>query len=53
MTDYEHSGSEVDLEAIDRVRDTHVAALNAGDAGAWAALFLSAASAGKRSRTPG
>ena len=39
MTDYEHTGSEVDLEAINRVRDAHVAALNAGDAGAWVALF--------------
>jgi uncharacterized protein (TIGR02246 family) len=39
MTDYEHTGTEADLEAIDRVRDAHVAALNAGDAGAWAAQF--------------
>ena len=39
MNDYEHTGSEVDLKAIDSVRDTHVAALNAGDGGAWAALF--------------
>ena len=39
MTDYEHTGSEVDLEAINRVRDAHVAALNAGDTGAWVALF--------------
>jgi uncharacterized protein (TIGR02246 family) len=39
MTDHEHTGSEGDLEAIDRVRDAHVAALNAGDAGAWVALF--------------
>ena len=32
-------GSETDLEAIDRVRETHVAALNASDAEAWAAQF--------------
>ena len=28
MTDYERIGSETDLEAIDRVRDAHVAALS-------------------------
>jgi uncharacterized protein (TIGR02246 family) len=39
MTDYERTGSETDLEAIDRVRAAHVAALNAGDAEAWAAQF--------------
>jgi hypothetical protein len=39
MTEYERIGSETDLEAIDRVRDAHVAALNAGDAGAWVAQF--------------
>jgi uncharacterized protein (TIGR02246 family) len=39
MTKYERFGSEIDLEAIDRVRDAHVAALNAGDAEAWAARF--------------
>lgn len=39
MNDYEHTGSEADLKSIDNVRDTHVAALNAGDGGAWAALF--------------
>ena len=39
MTNYEHTGSELDLKAIDRVRDAHVAALIAGDAGAWAAQF--------------
>jgi uncharacterized protein (TIGR02246 family) len=39
MTEYEHSGSDTDLEAIDRVRDAHVAALNAGDAAAWVAQF--------------
>jgi uncharacterized protein (TIGR02246 family) len=39
MTDYERTGSETDLEAIDRVRAAHVAALNAGDAEAWTAQF--------------
>lgn len=39
MTKYERIGSETDLEAIDRVRDAHVAALNAGDAEAWVAQF--------------
>jgi uncharacterized protein (TIGR02246 family) len=39
MTEYERIGNETDLEAIDRVRDVHVAALNAGDAEAWAAQF--------------
>ena len=39
MDDYEHAGNEADLKAIDSVRDAHVAALNAGDARAWAALF--------------
>jgi uncharacterized protein (TIGR02246 family) len=39
MNDYEHTGSEADLKAIDGVRDAHVAAVNAGDARAWAALF--------------
>jgi uncharacterized protein (TIGR02246 family) len=36
-----HAGSndDLDLSAIDRVREAHVAALNAGDAGAWAAQF--------------
>lgn len=32
-------GEERDLLAIDRIRDNHVAALNAGDGEAWAALF--------------
>jgi uncharacterized protein (TIGR02246 family) len=32
-------GSETDLTAIDKVRDAHVAALNAGDANAWVAQF--------------
>jgi uncharacterized protein (TIGR02246 family) len=39
MTEYERIGSGTDLEAIDRVRDAHVAALNAGDAEAWVAQF--------------
>src|SRR5437660_5477277 len=32
-------GSETELRAIDKVRDAHVAALNAGDAGAWVVHF--------------
>jgi uncharacterized protein (TIGR02246 family) len=39
MTEYERSGNDVDLKAIDVVRDAHVTALNAGDARAWAAQF--------------
>ena len=39
----EHAGSETDLRAIDGVRDAHVAALNAGDAQAWAAQFTAEA----------
>ena len=39
MSDNERTGSESDLETIDRVRAAHVAALNAGDAEAWAAQF--------------
>lgn len=39
MNDYEASETKDDLTAIDYVRDTHVAALNAGDAHGWAALF--------------
>jgi len=39
MKEYEHTGSEVDLKAIDNVRDAHVAAVNAGDARTWAAQF--------------
>jgi uncharacterized protein (TIGR02246 family) len=39
MTEYERIGNETDLGAIDRVRDSHVDALNAGDAGAWVAQF--------------
>ena len=35
----ERFGSETDLKAIDTIRDDHVSALNAGDAGAWAAQF--------------
>jgi ketosteroid isomerase-like protein len=37
MTEY--AGNETDVRAIDRVREAHVAALNAGDAEAWAAQF--------------
>jgi len=32
-------GAEADLLAIDRARDSHIAALNAGDADAWVSLF--------------
>ncbi len=39
MAEYEHTGSDADLKALDVVRDRHVAALNAGDAEAWAAQF--------------
>ena len=39
MSKSERTGSETDLEAIDRVRAAHVAALNAGDAEAWAGQF--------------
>ena len=41
MADY--AGNETDLKAIERVRDAHVAALNAGDAQAWAAQFTAEA----------
>jgi uncharacterized protein (TIGR02246 family) len=39
MSEYEHTGDEIDVKAIDSVREAHVAALNDGDARAWAALF--------------
>lgn len=39
MTEYESIGSETDLVTIGRVRNAHVAALNAGDAEAWVAQF--------------
>jgi uncharacterized protein (TIGR02246 family) len=39
MTKHERIGSESDREAIDRGRDAHVMALNAGDAKAWVAQF--------------
>jgi uncharacterized protein (TIGR02246 family) len=39
MSKAERIGSETDLEAIDKVRETHVVALNAGDAEAWVAQF--------------
>jgi uncharacterized protein (TIGR02246 family) len=45
MTDVmtEYAGSQTYLKAIDKVRDAHVAALNAGDARAWAAQFTAEA----------
>ena len=39
MNKHDRHGGETDLAAIDRVRDAHVAALNAGDAKAWVAQF--------------
>ncbi|MCR4268030.1 SgcJ/EcaC family oxidoreductase [Nitratireductor sp. ZSWI3] len=36
---FQGHGSATDLKAIDRVRDDHVAALNAGDADKWVAQF--------------
>lgn len=39
MTEHERIGNEVDLKAIDVVRNAHVAALNAGDAQAWTTQF--------------
>jgi uncharacterized protein (TIGR02246 family) len=39
MTQSQMTGSPEDLEAIDRVRQAHVAALNRGDVEAWADLF--------------
>jgi uncharacterized protein (TIGR02246 family) len=39
MTKYDRTGRDTDLQAIDQVRAAHVAALNAGDARAWAAQF--------------
>jgi uncharacterized protein (TIGR02246 family) len=39
MTQNAQYGNEVDLRAIDQVRDAHVAALNRNDAGAWTAQF--------------
>jgi uncharacterized protein (TIGR02246 family) len=35
----ERAGNDVDLKAIDVVRDAHVAALNTGDPQAWVAQF--------------
>jgi ketosteroid isomerase-like protein len=40
MTEHEQTGNEVDLKAINVVRDAHVAALNGGDARAWAAQLV-------------
>lgn len=34
-----HNGNVTDLTSIDLVRERHVVALNAGDAGAWVAEF--------------
>jgi uncharacterized protein (TIGR02246 family) len=39
MMDYERIGSEIDLNAIERVRNAHVVALNDDDAEAWVAQF--------------
>ena len=39
MAEQVRIGSAKDLEAIDKVRDAHVAALNAGDAAGWARQF--------------
>jgi len=39
MNDYQQSETKDDMTAIDYVRDTHVAALNSGEAHAWATLF--------------
>jgi ketosteroid isomerase-like protein len=39
MNAQERHGSEIDLRAIDRVRDAHVAALNSGNGDAWVAQF--------------
>ncbi len=41
MTEDGYIGDEMDLAAIDKTRDAHVAALIAGDAEACAALFTS------------
>src|SRR6059036_2143619 len=39
MTKPEHRGTDDDIGAIQRVREAHIASLNAGDADAWARLF--------------
>jgi uncharacterized protein (TIGR02246 family) len=39
VNEYEQTGKGSDLKAIEVVREAHVAALNAGDAQAWAAQF--------------
>ena len=39
MTKDARFGGDADLRAIDKVREAHVAALNAGDAAAWVAQF--------------
>ena len=39
MTQDTRASADKDIIAIDRVRDSHIAALNAGDAGTWVAQF--------------
>ena len=39
MNTRQRHGNEIDLTAIDKVRDAHIAALNGGNADAWVAQF--------------
>lgn len=39
MTGYEQTKDDTDLQSIDEIRVAHVAALNSGNAQAWAAQF--------------
>jgi len=39
MTTHAETRKAIDTSGIDRLRDIHIAALNAGDADAWAACF--------------
>src|SRR5215211_4479963 len=39
MTGYEQTKDDSDLQSIDKIRVAHVAALNSGNAQAWAAQF--------------
>ena len=39
MNQQEQKSNGADVEAINRVREAHIAALNAGDVNAWAAIF--------------
>jgi uncharacterized protein (TIGR02246 family) len=39
MITKQHTTTEADIEAINRVREAHVTALNRGDADAWVAAF--------------